>query len=278
MTNTLISVIIPTWNRAYTIEAAIRSVLQQTMPVHEVLICDDGSSDDTRQRVEAIAADAPCVIWLPGPRGGRPAVPRNRGIAAAQGEWIAFLDSDDTWLPNKLERQLAEARAQNVDAVCCNAWRITPGSESRAVLMSCTDLRVTTSGLMRRNLIPCSSVLLRRHLFAQAKGFPESTRLKVGEDYALWLRIATQTDFAYIGEPLMVYMDDAANSVRADSLDGWSERLAVFGDFCAWATERKTVPVALLLRARAEILRALIRRPLSQALAFCKTGISNLVR
>jgi teichuronic acid biosynthesis glycosyltransferase TuaG len=278
MMDTSISVIIPTWNRAHTIEAAICSVLQQTLPVREVLICDDGSSDDTQQRVEAIAARDPRVIWLPGPRGGRPAIPRNRGIIAARGDWIAFLDSDDTWLPGKLERQMAEVEAQKVDAVCCNTWRVVPGSEARTLLLPDTDLRLNAHDLMRRNLVQCSSVLLRRRLFEQALGFPESASLKVGEDYALWLRIAAQTDFAYIAEPLMIYRDDAANSVRADSLDGWSERLAVFGDFSAWASSREMISTVLLLRARVEMLRAIVRRPLSRALAFCKRSISSPVR
>lgn len=269
-----ISVIIPTWNRAHTIEAAILSVLQQTLPVHEVLICDDGSSDDTRQRIEAMAARDPRVIWLPGPRGGRPAIPRNRGIAAARGEWIAFLDSDDTWLPRKLERQLAEAAAHKVDAVCCNTWRVVPGSDARTLLLPDTDLRLTGRDLLCRNLVQCSSVVLRRRLFEQAVGFPESTQLKVGEDYAFWLRIAAQTDFAYMAEPLMVYLDDAVHSIRAESLDGWSERLAVLGDFCGWAAGRVAVPTALRMRARAEMLRAWLRRPLSRVLACFRRGIS----
>src|SRR5262249_7122187 len=99
-----VSVIIPTWNRAATVMAAVESALAQTHAPLEVLVCDDGSSDDSAQRVGALPD--PRVRWLPGPRGGRPAIPRNRGIAAARGEWLAFLDSDDEWLPDKLERQL----------------------------------------------------------------------------------------------------------------------------------------------------------------------------
>src|SRR4051794_13419670 len=99
-----VSVIIPTWNRAATLGPAIQSVLNQTYPPREVLVCDDGSTDNS---VDVVAQlDDQRIRWLPGGRGGRPAIPRNRGIGAATGEWLAFLDSDDEWLPDKLERQL----------------------------------------------------------------------------------------------------------------------------------------------------------------------------
>ena len=90
-----VSVIIPTWNRAHTLPRAIESVLSQSLPILEVLICDDGSTDGTAEAVMAMARQDPRIRWLPGERGGRPAIPRNRGIRESRGEWLAFLDSDD---------------------------------------------------------------------------------------------------------------------------------------------------------------------------------------
>lgn len=271
MVDASISVIIPTWNRSHTIEAAIHSVLDQTVAVSEILICDDGSTDDTSQRVEAIAAQDPRVVWQPGLRGGRPSIPRNRGITSARSEWIAFLDSDDVWLPRKLELQLAAASAQKVDAVCSNAWCVKPGSDSKVLALQIADVRLSASKLFRGNLVQCSSVLLRRRLFEHVLGFPERVSLTVGEDYALWLRVAVLTDFAYISEPLTIYLDDAVNSIRAKSLDGWSERLAVFHDFLDWALlQQPSVAAGLLWQARFEVMRATLRRPLSRAVSLLK--------
>jgi len=129
-----VSVVIPTWNRADRLVEAIRSALEQSAPVLEVLICDDGSTDDSAERVATLAAVDPRVRWLPGARGGRPAIPRNRGIAASRGEWLAFLDSDDTWLPGKLEAQLAAARGQGCAAVSSNALRMVDGRDAGPLL------------------------------------------------------------------------------------------------------------------------------------------------
>lgn len=127
-----VSVIIPTWNRAAAVVEAVGDVLRQTETDLEVLVCDDGSTDDTRSRLAAIAD--PRLVWLDGPRSGCPAAPRNRGIGRARGEWIAFLDSDDRWLPTKLARQLEVARAAGVGAVSSNATRLRDGKPTGTVV------------------------------------------------------------------------------------------------------------------------------------------------
>ena len=132
-----------------------------------------------------------------------------------------------------------------------------------------TNMRLRVNDLLSRNLVVCSSVMLRRRLFQQALGFPETPNLKVAEDYALWLRICVQTDFVYLSQPLMVYLDDAPNSVRATSLDGWSERLSVLGDFSAWLAGRQEVPALLRAHVRCRIGLALVRRPISRLLRLC---------
>ena len=123
----------------------------------------------------------------------------------------------------------------------------------------------------------CSSVLVRRYLFELAIGFPESVTLKAVEDYALWLRIAAQTDFAYVSEPLIVYLDDPAKSVGVDSLDGWSERLAVIDNFCDWAASRKTVSTALMFSAFGDAT-CNIATPDFPCDSFCRRTISNTLR
>src|SRR4029077_13002944 len=104
----LVSVIVPCYNAAPFVQATIRSVLRQSWSHLEVLAVDDGSTDATFQIVEAIAADDPRVRPIRLARNhGSPAAPRNAGVAAARGEWVAFLDADDLWHPRKLELQMA---------------------------------------------------------------------------------------------------------------------------------------------------------------------------
>src|SRR5690606_38869541 len=101
-----ISVIIPTWNRAETLGKAISSALNQTLSPYEVIVCGvDGSPD---QKVVNSIKD-PRVRWIEGGKDGLASIPRNRGIKASKGEWLAFLDSDDEWLPEKLEKQFKRA-------------------------------------------------------------------------------------------------------------------------------------------------------------------------
>jgi glycosyltransferase involved in cell wall biosynthesis len=97
-----VSVVIPTYNRARLVEEAIASVLRQTMPVHEVIVVDDGSTDATRELIRG--HDGPITLVTQDHLGA--AAARNRGLARATGDWVAFLDSDDIWTPSKLEKQI----------------------------------------------------------------------------------------------------------------------------------------------------------------------------
>ncbi|MBL4783980.1 MAG: glycosyltransferase [Cohaesibacteraceae bacterium] len=230
--NRSVSVIIPTWNRAHCIVSAIESALAQTIEPLEILVCDDGSSDNTEEIVRKLKN--PKIRWIPGNHGGRPAIPRNRGIKQARGEWIAFLDSDDEWFPHKLECQFCALKESSVDAICSNVWCSAPNSKNLNLLLPTQNEIITWKSLLKKNQVHCSSVLLKRSLFEAALGFPESKNLKVGEDYALWIRISIATNFAYLAEPLLVYLDDPQNSVRAFGPDRWSQRIFVLSDFLHW--------------------------------------------
>jgi glycosyltransferase involved in cell wall biosynthesis len=211
--NVIVTVIIPTWNRAETIEKAVYSALEQTMPEIEVLVCDDGSTDNTREIIHGIQDER--LHWIEGPRGGRPAIPRNRGINMANGEWIAFLDSDDAWMPEKLARQLEVAAEKNVKAVCTNANRFHP--EKGIIGSYFKDVReiITFEDLLKKNYVICSSSIIHHSLFKDVIGFPEEEELKAIEDYALWLRVATYSNFVFIADPLILYRDEELDSVRS---------------------------------------------------------------
>ena len=253
-----ISVIIPTWNRATTIVAAVQSALSQTLPPLEVLVCDDGSTDDTEMRIRALG-DAR-VKWISGMRGGRPAIPRNHGIAAAKGDWLAFLDSDDVWLPLKLQRQIETLTATGHLACCTDAWRIVPTRTDRSALLGGQNHVIDFDSLLHDNRIICSSVLAHRSLFTKAKGFPEAANLKAIEDYALWLRFLCLTQFDYIAEPLLEYTDDPAHSVRAQDCNKWAQRTAIMQNLTFWVWRTRLEKADGIVRAaRQEFYIAWVR-------------------
>lgn len=226
-----VSVVIPTWNRAHTIGAAIESVLAQTHAVHEVLVCDDGSTDNTPEIVAAINDER--VRLITGPRAGRPAVPRNRGIKLAKGNWIAFLDSDDCWLPTKLETQFAAVKKDGTLASSTNAWQMLPGKGRVTQYLKLDNSQFTLRKLLETNYVICSSVLVQKQLVEECGSFPEADNLKAIEDYALWLRIASKTNISFCAEPLVEYLDDAVNSVRSSAKEP-VQRENVMLDFYRW--------------------------------------------
>jgi glycosyltransferase involved in cell wall biosynthesis len=210
----MISIIIPTWNRADKIKKAIRSVQNQTISDWELLICDDGSTDNTDRLVKTLQNEDKRIKWIPGEHLGKPATPRNRGIKQAKGEWIAFLDSDDEWLPEKLEKQLKIIKEKKLMASSTNAFRLIPSTQEKKIYSRYHKSKILFKDLIKSNKIITSSVLIKKSIFKDDFYFPENTEFSVGEDYCLWLKIATQNDFAYIEEPLLTYRDDPKNSVR----------------------------------------------------------------
>jgi teichuronic acid biosynthesis glycosyltransferase TuaG len=199
-----ISVVISTYQRPDACERALRSVLQQTEQPLEVLICDDGSADETPERFREWERTCELVRYLRLPANtGTPAATRNLGIAEARGEWIAFLDDDDAWLPHKLARQRSAMASYSADLVASNALR-RDGSpyfaDPPAVLIA------TRAELLRGNPIITSSVLVRRSLVS----FPTALWLRGVEDYAAWLEIVDRgSRLIVLGEPLISYEDMA---------------------------------------------------------------------
>ena len=215
-----LSVIIPTYNRAALVRAAVDSALRQSVPPHEVLVCDDGSTDDTLALLRTVFADVPKVKVLSLPHSGLPAATRNAGIAAASGEWLGFLDSDDVWLPDKTARQWAAIQAHPaIGLVCTNAFVARHGDDPHVrptLLRHVPTGEVTLARLLEENVVITSSALVKRTLLVDAGAFSARQELRSVEDYELWLRMATLAPVHYLDEPLIVYRDDTADSVRRD--------------------------------------------------------------
>jgi glycosyltransferase involved in cell wall biosynthesis len=201
-----ISAVIATYQRPDACERAVRSALAQSEPPLEVLVCDDGSADDTESRMREWERRDERVRYLRAPvNSGTPATTRNLGVAQARGELVAFLDDDDEWLSDKLAVQQTAMASTNADLISTNALRSDgsvyfPGAAS--------TWRPTRSDLLRANPIVMSSVLARRESLLNAGGFPTAARLRGLEDYAMWLELARcGASFLVLGETLVRYED-----------------------------------------------------------------------
>ncbi|MDH4185908.1 MAG: glycosyltransferase, partial [Nitrospira sp.] len=215
MATARVSVIIPTFNRVGVLCRAVESALNQTCPAFEIIVVDDGSTDDTSQ---VIPARFPSVRYHRIQHSGLPAVARNAGLRVAKGEYIAFLDSDDQWLPEKLVQQVAVLETNPaVGLACTNAFVIYKDDEIpiRPYLQDGQgQIGQVLNALLDNNFIIASTAVVRRSVLDQVGQFCEENSLLIGEDYDLWLRVAGVSEVHYIPKALAIYRDDPSISVR----------------------------------------------------------------
>ena len=193
-----VSVVIPTYNRKHTLTRAIESILTQTIKPLEIIIVDDGSDDGTR---EWIKEEYPFIKYLNQNNSGVSAS-RNRGIFSANGNWIAFLDSDDEWIPEKLERQLSILMSDK-EAVFCHTNEIWIRNGTRVNQMKKHEKYggyIFEKCLDMCRISPSSSII-KKEVFDHIGYFDES--LIVCEDYDLWLRIAAHYKILFLDQPLI---------------------------------------------------------------------------
>ncbi|MCK5605028.1 glycosyltransferase family 2 protein [Candidatus Pacearchaeota archaeon] len=195
-----VSVIIPTYERAKYVTKAINSVLAQTYKNYEIIVVDDGSKDNTRQVLETYKDK---IIYLYQENAGVSAA-RNAGIRAARGKWIAFLDSDDIWFPDKLLSQMECVNRTHAKVCFTSTKHVGKEIENVAkrkpyreeIFQEPFDLILQDSLVLY-----VQSMLIELSLIEQMQGFDE--RLEVAEDTSLIYKLALETPFAYIDEPLV---------------------------------------------------------------------------
>ncbi|NQT82438.1 glycosyltransferase [bacterium] len=199
-----VSVVISTYNYGRFLAEAIDSVLAQTYKDYEIIVVDDGSTDNTREVVQPYT-DLPNFIYHVKPNGGQPSA-LNKGIQLSRGRFIAFLDADDKWLPEKLERQmpLFEGRPQ-VGVVYCrralfNEERVIGDHYSKPLRSG-----MVINWLLVDNFVPFASSIVRKECFEKAGPF--DPKMKRCNDYDLWLRIALHYEFDFVDEPLHLYRE-----------------------------------------------------------------------
>lgn len=217
MANPLVSVIIPTFNRASVVCTAIESALKQTYQNIEVIVVDDGSTDDTPHKL-AVYGDKIRILHQDN---AGPSVARNHGVEVSHGEILCFLDSDDLWLPTKIEQQVYVLENIENSVPCCLCNAIIRGNPANkrtsfaiAPLQAIYDKGMwlnVTNVLSTRCVFFTQAVAIRRSSFNKIGGFDES--LWVMEDHDLALRLSLEGPWAYIKEPLVIYNKGAFDSL-----------------------------------------------------------------
>lgn len=216
----LVSVIIPTYNRAAYLQKALQSVKEQTYQFLEIIVIDDGSTDDTGEMLKNYGGQL--RYFYQENRGISGA--RNAGIKRARGKFIAFLDSDDYWLPDKTVQQLALFKQHPEYALVaarCASIRLDGSYRDKN--------RPGKSGwvledLFKANFIRTSAAMIKQECFENIGLFDEE--LRECEEYDLWLRIAAQYPVGFINKSLAVYVDNP-DGASTDSLTGRLYRLRV---------------------------------------------------
>lgn len=207
----LFSVVIPTFNREMRIAKAIESVLSQTCTDFELIVVDDGSTDGTKEVMRKFDSSKVCYHWQEA--SGGPAKPRNTGIKMATGKYVAFLDSDDWWLPDKLHVcwKYIE-KYPDIDVFYHDIRYFTNGIEGE--IRKSGDVRVPMlRHLLEHNSgIPTSGSIVRREIFNVAGEFDEDKRYVSVEDFEMWLRLSLHTErFMRIDQALGCINVHAAN-------------------------------------------------------------------
>jgi glycosyltransferase involved in cell wall biosynthesis len=216
-----VSVIIPTYNRSELLPRALDSVLNQTYKDLEVLVVDDASTDDTSEVVAAYESD-PRVRYLPQEENQGVSAARNKGLAEARGEFFAFLDSDDEWLPPKLERQIQRFRElpDRVGLIYVGGTMVYEESTERAQRPAHRG-EVYDQLLVENFIYPTSGVMIRRNVAHEVGFFDE--QIPANEDWDYWLRVARKFEIDSLEDQLVRYFAghrrDRKSLVAQDDLD-----------------------------------------------------------
>jgi glycosyltransferase involved in cell wall biosynthesis len=218
-----VSVIIPTFNRAHYLPQAIQSVLAQTVPVHEIIVVDDGSTDNTP---DIIMAYGDKIRYLKQKNQG-PSAARNYAMREVRGNWVAFLDSDDLWVPEKNQLQAEFVRQHPYLEFVFGNLAIFSEHQSddkpeildlavhQYLQANATDLKDFFRQLLFCNPVPTSSVLLRSDCFRQVGWLDETMRYC--EDYDYWLRLAPDFRAGFVDHVLVKRRMHDSNAIKAYS-------------------------------------------------------------
>jgi glycosyltransferase involved in cell wall biosynthesis len=229
-----VSVIIPTYNRASAFLRALDSVLSQSFVDFEVIIVDDGSTDNTREVLGPYLTKDSRIKYLYRENSGKPAIARNFGIRKASGEYIAFLDSDDLWVDAKLEKMLRFVEQNGFDWACSATYRVSDDKFDEYTILEMPvkylkkdgeSLDLIKYGLFSFTSMPIfpGAVIIKKDVFEAVGGFDE--KFLIGEDSDLWMKLE-EAGFkgGYLDEPLYFYNKNTT-SVSANTIKNLNDNL-----------------------------------------------------
>ena len=222
-----VSIITPTYNREGFIGEAVESVLSQTFADFELLIVDDGSTDSTEERLTPYRED-PRVKYFQQENQGQ-SIARNLALQHAQGEFICFLDSDNAWVPDKLEKQLAVfERTPEVEVVYGDIITIDESGNELSRDNMARHSGFVAFQMLKDNFVSMNTAMARRRCFDELGGMGGKRR--VADDYDLWLRFSARYRFRYIPE-YFAYYRVMGDQISSDKSGRFESNEAIIHDF-----------------------------------------------
>jgi len=218
----LVSIIMPSYNTEKFISESIKSVQNQTYTNWELLIVDDCSSDNTNEVVAPFLLDAR-IHYMVNEENRGAAISRNRALREANGRWIAFLDSDDLWLPEKLERQIGFMEKNRCHFSYTNYAEINTEGERNGITVT-GPRKITKTGFFNYCWPGCLTVMYDRDVV----GLIQIADIKKNNDYAMWLKVSNKADCYLLDEELALYRRGRVGSISSHSIKtmiGWHYRL-----------------------------------------------------
>lgn len=241
---TEISIIIPTYNRSNYLKRAINSVMVQEYSNFEILVCDNGSNDDSKSLCETFCDSR--IHWIDGSKEIKhPGAMRNLGLKSANGQILCFLDSDDYWFSshlNQIRRYLNKYSA---------IAQFFPNRKKRDHFIA------NVSKLSYRNSVITSSVAIKKSLLSEINYMPYSDGYKIYEDYAYWLRVSLITDFYLYSCRSIHYNATTSDSIRNNVVSNIENLLNVYQDLESWAeTNNIKLPIGYYSSKKLALARA----------------------
>lgn len=199
-----VSVVVPTFNRSEMLRETINSILNQTFQDIEVIVIDNCSVDDTKTALQSFNDKR--IRYFEHPNNGIIAVNMNYGMKKARGEYIAFCDDDDLWMPEKLEKQLFEfEKDEKIALVCSNGINFNKNGDVGVIYNNVGNKHFTFEVLVFENRIINSSILVKKSVIDEVGMMDEEPEFLGSEEYGLWIRIAKKYKIKYIDVPLVKY-------------------------------------------------------------------------